>query len=91
MIVIASEAKQSRGTSGALRHSGSPRRCAPRDDHGPRLSDFIRASGHQRRANRPDIWPQPTSPFETSKNRLPTAASGVSAPRDYDFIQRPSW
>jgi hypothetical protein len=31
-IVIASEAKQSRGTSSALRHSGSPRRCAPRDN-----------------------------------------------------------
>ena len=30
-------------------------REARRNDQGPRLSDFIRASGHQRRANRPDI------------------------------------
>jgi len=43
-------ATESRGQP-ANRHE----REARRDDQGPRLSDFIRASGQQRRANRPDI------------------------------------
>jgi hypothetical protein len=41
--VIASEAKQSRGTSGALRHSGSPRRRAPRDDDASRTQRALGA------------------------------------------------
>jgi hypothetical protein len=56
MIVIASEAKEIQGHVGrptAFWIAASLR--YPRDDQGPRLSDFIRASGHQRRANRPDI------------------------------------